>query len=134
MDLFAGSGTRKLISFRILTFQWEVKNLLRKVAAGIKTLYAIRDLFPEKTCLLLLNALLMSHLQYSAILVNGISENLLTTLEKQISWAVKACFNRMKYDHSLNLKLKHDILPIRYFLNMKTTLYFWKFMHKIFPH
>ena len=31
-----------------LTFQCEVKNLLRKMATGIKTLYAIRDLFPEK--------------------------------------------------------------------------------------
>ena len=116
-----------------LTFQCEVKNLLQKMAAGIKTLYAIRDLFPEKTRLLLLNALVISHLHYSAILLNGISENLLTTLEKQISWAVKACFNRKKNDHSTDLKLKHDILPIRYFLNMKSALYFWKFTHKMIP-
>ena len=39
----------------------------------------------------------------------------------------------MKYDHSLDFKLKHDILPIRYFLNMKSALYSWKFMHKMIP-
>ena len=46
------------------------------MAAEIKTLYAIRDLFPEKTRLLSVNALVMSHLHYSGILLNGISENL----------------------------------------------------------
>ena len=43
----------------------------------------------------------------------------------------KACFNRKKYDHSLDLKLKNDILPIRYFLNIKSALYFWKYTHKM---
>ena len=75
-----------------LNFQNEVKNLLKKMACGIKTLYAIRESFPEKTPILILNVLVISHVQYSAILLNGISENLLTTLEKQLSWAVKACF------------------------------------------
>ena len=30
----------------------------------------------------------------------GISQNLITLLEKQLSWAVKACFNRNKADTS----------------------------------
>ena len=68
-----------------LNFQDEVKNILRKMATGIKTLYAIRDIFPTATRLLLLDALVLSHLHYSSILLTGISENLVTTLEKQLN-------------------------------------------------
>ena len=102
-----------------LNFQNEVKNLLKKkMACGIKTLCTLRESFPEKTRIMILYALVISHVHYSAILRNGISENLLTILEKQLSWAVKAFFNR-KCDHSAVLKLLHDMLPIRYFLKLK---------------
>ena len=82
---------------------------------------------------MLLNALVVSHLQYSAILLTGITENLMTTLEKQLNWAIKACFFRTKYDHSSDLKLQYKILPVRYLLNMKTVLYFWKWKNKMIP-
>ena len=62
-----------------LTYQDEVKNLLMRMACGIKTIYSVRDLFPEKTRLLLLNALVISHLHYSSVLLNEITENLLPT-------------------------------------------------------
>ena len=82
---------------------------------------------------MLLNALVVS-LQYSAILLTGISnENLMTTLEKQLNWAIKACFFRTKYDHSSDLKLQYKILPVRYLLNMKSVLYFWKWKNKMIP-
>ena len=116
-----------------LTYQDEVKNLLMKMACAIKTIYSIRDLSPEKTRFLPLNVLVISHLHYSSVLMNGITENLLTTLEKQLSWAVKACFNRNKFDHSSDLKIYHKILPIRYFLQNKSVLYFWKLRHGILP-
>ena len=116
-----------------LTYQNEVKNLLMKMACGIKTIYSVRDLFPEKSRFLLLNALVISHLHYSLVLLNGITENLLTTFENQLRWAVKACFNRNKFDHSSDLKIYHKILPIRYFLQYKSILYFWKFRPGILP-
>ena len=46
-----------------LTYQNEVKNILRKMACGIKTLYALRDFLPNNARLLRFNALIMSHLQ-----------------------------------------------------------------------
>ena len=116
-----------------LKFQDEVKNILRKMATGIKTLYAIRDIFPIATRLLLLNALVLSHLHYSAILLTGISENLITTLEKQLNWGIKACFNRSKFDHSTNLKMRHKILPVRYFLDYKCLSYLWKYKNNLIP-
>ena len=56
--------------------------------------FALRDFLPTNARLLLFNALIMSHLHYSAVLLNGIIENLLTTLEKQLNWGIKACFYR----------------------------------------
>ena len=77
-----------------LNYQNEVKNILRKIACGIKTIYCVRDFLPTKTRLLLLNALVISNLHYSSILLNGISRSLISTLEKQLNWGIKACFNR----------------------------------------
>ena len=53
------------------------------MATGITTVHAKYDIFPTAARLLLLNALVLSHLHYSAILLTGISENLITTLEEQ---------------------------------------------------
>ena len=50
------------------------------MAYGIKTLYSIRDYFPEKVSLLLLDALVIAHLHYPIVLLNGLTENLNTTL------------------------------------------------------
>ena len=98
-----------------LKVQDEVKNILRKMATGIKTLSATRDTFPIAPRLLLFNALFLSHLHYSAIPLSGTTENLITTLEKQMNWRIKAFFNRSKFDHSTNLKIRHKILPVRFF-------------------
>ena len=87
----------------------------------------------KKTCLLLLNALVLSHVQYPAILLQGISQNLLTTLEKQLSWGVKTCFNRQKQDSSGDLKIKHNMLPIIIFLDYKSCFYFWKHQNNLLP-
>ena len=43
-----------------LTYQVGVTTILKKTACGIKTLYTIRDFFPEKIRILLLNALVIS--------------------------------------------------------------------------
>ena len=95
-----------------LTYEPEVKHLLKKMVCGIKTLYCVRELLPEKICLSLLNALVISHLHYPALLLNGISQNLITTLENQLSWGIKACCNRNKYEFSSDLKLKHEFFPV----------------------
>ena len=62
------------------------------MACGIKTLYTVKSFLSQEFCLKLLNALVLSQLQHPAILLNGISQNLITSLEKQLSWAVKYLF------------------------------------------
>ena len=39
---------------------------------------------------MLLNSLVISHIHYPAILINEMSQNLITTLKKQLNWGVKA--------------------------------------------
>ena len=70
----------------------KIYNILRKKACGIKTIYCLRNCLPTKIRILLLNALFISHLHYSTIHLNGISQSLISTLEKQVNWGVKACF------------------------------------------
>ena len=100
-----------------LTYQDEVKSILRKMACGIKTLYSLREVISDNYKVLTLNALVISHLHYSAVLLNGINKNLIRSLEKQSSWGVKACFHRKKNVSSLDLKIKNKILPIRNILD-----------------
>ena len=102
-----------------LNFQEELKRVILKMATGIETLKRISRPFPEKTRLLLLNALVISHLHYSALLLASSKNNCFFTLEKQLSWAVKTCFNRKKYDSSSDLKQKHQNLPIKFLWNTK---------------
>ena len=113
-EVIRSSSTVKYLGVYLdqnLMFQEEVKHLLRKMACGIKTLSSIRDYFPEIVRLLLLNALVINHLHYPAILLKFLTENLNTTLEKQLNWGINACFIRTKYDRSSDLKIKHNILP-----------------------
>lgn len=115
-----------IIIDQTLTFQSQVKSVLQKMAGGIKTIYAIRNRFPLKTRLLLLNAIVISHFQYSSIYLTGITQNLKNTLEKQLSWGVKACCYRSKFDESLDLKIKHRILPVISMINYRVLLYFYR--------
>ena len=116
-----------------LTFEEEIKNILKKMACGIKTLYTVKSFLHEEFCLKLLNALVLSQIQHPAILLNGISQNLITSLEKQLSWAVKACFNRNKYDSSSDIKIKHSIFPIKLMLANRSVTYFWKYQNSLIP-
>ena len=79
-----------------LNFKEEIKRILSKMACSIKILKDIRNRFPVKTRLTLLNALVLSHVQYSSLMLVGIRKNLIT-LEKQFNWG-------KKYDRSTDLK------------------------------
>ena len=61
-----------------------------------------------KTRVTLLNALVLSHIQYSSLMLVGIRKNLMITLEKQFNWGIKVCFKRKKFDRSTDLKKKQN--------------------------
>ena len=52
-----------------LSFQDEVKHLLKKMAGGIKTIYTLRNRIPTFLMKTVLNAFVISHLHYSLLLI-----------------------------------------------------------------
>ena len=118
---------------RNLTFQDEVKSILQKMAFGIKTINSIKNCLPINTRLLLMKAIIVTHIHYPAVLLSGISSSLLISLEKQLSWGVKICFNRRKYDRSSDLKFDHGILPVKFLLDQIAICFLWRIFHNMKP-
>ena len=94
-----------------------LKIILCEVAGGIKTTYSM----PSKTRLLVMNILLLTHLQHPAVYAECLS----LTLEKQLNWEIQACFNITKYISSSNLTLKHVVLsiPVKLLLRIRAEIY-----------
>ena len=108
-----------------LKFDGEVKKILQRMACGIKVLNTLSKSLPEKTKVLLLNAIVISHIHYSALILTGLQKSLLTTLEKQLNWGIKSIFNRRKYDRSTDLKLRDKILPVSFLLKYHCSKFFF---------
>ena len=67
----------------------------------------------------------LSHIHYSATVIQSINQSLILTLDKKLNWAVKSSFFRKKFNSSRDLKLKQKILPMHYFLKLKRINYIW---------
>ena len=116
-----------------LNYQAEVKNFLRKMVWSIKTIYLVLDFLPAKSRLFLLKAIVISHLQYSLVLLNGISQCLISTLEKQLNWGIEACFHRYNMDSVQDSKIIHGIISSCQRLDMNAIKFFWKWKHNLLP-
>ena len=116
-----------------LKFDGEVKKILQRMACGIKVLNTLSKSLPQKTKVLLLNAIVISHLHYSALILIGLQKSLLTTLEKQLNWGIKSIFNRRKYDRSTDLKLRNKILPVSFLLKYRCSKYFIRLLSNDLP-
>ena len=76
---------------QFLNLQCEVKITFKKMACGIKILQSIKKPLTIINLILLLNALVISHLNYPAILLSSLTSSLIKLLKKQLSWAIKTC-------------------------------------------
>ena len=92
-----------------LSFDEEIKIVLRKMPVGIKVIYSNKKIFPEKTRSALLNSFVLSHLHYPIVLFSGLKKSLRVTLNRQLNCGLKAYFNRTKFDRTTDLKIKHKI-------------------------
>ena len=68
------------------------------MTCGIKVLNSLSKSLLVKTKILLLSAIVISHLHYSVLILIGLQKSLLATLEKQLNWEIKTIFDRRKYD------------------------------------
>ena len=72
-------------------------------------------------------------MHYPIFLFSGLKKSLRVTLNKQLNWGLKACFNRTKFDRTTDLKIKHKILPVEYLIKYRVTIYFIKFLKADLP-
>ena len=100
------------------------------MAQGIKWKYALRNIVPTVYKKLILNSFVLSHVQHSSVLLATINQNLITTLEKQLNWAIKARFHTQKFDSSSDLKMKLGILPISLPFDYRANTYIHDIMKK----
>ena len=71
----------------------------------------------KKTRSKLLSALVFSHLHFASTLLSGVSKNVIISLEKQLSLAVKTSCDTRKYVTSADLKLNSIFRNICYVCN-----------------
>ena len=95
------------------------------MTAGIKTIYTIRRTIPYNMKNLIRNALVLSHIHYSATINQPINQNLTLTLDRHLNWAVEASFIRKKFDSSRDLKIKLEKLQMNCFFKLTRINYFW---------
>ena len=77
-----------------LSFESQGKKILQKMAIGMKTINTIRTQLPTKNLRVILKSIVLSHLGYSALLIKGINQNLIMSLERQLNWSIKTTFFR----------------------------------------
>ena len=114
---------------RNLTLEAHVNHVLRKMAVGIKTICIIRNKIPLKSRLLLLHALVLSHVKYASVLFTGLSKTLLQKLEIQLNWGLRVCYFKKRSDSATELKIITNILPIKNQIEFNVMQSFWKLIH-----
>ena len=116
-----------------LKFDGEVKKILQRTPCGIKLLNSVIKSLTDKTKVLLLNAIVISNLHYSALILIGLQKSLLITLEKQLCWGIKSIFNRRIYDRCTDLKLRNKMLSVSFILKYHCSKYFFRLLSNGLP-
>ena len=75
-----------------LKFDGEVKKILQRMACGIQVLNTLRKSLPEKTKVLLINAIVISHLHFSALYVYRVAKVITHNFRKTIELGNKIHF------------------------------------------
>ena len=90
-----------------LLFDHRVSKILRKMAVGIKSILSVGDYVPLQIRLQLINSFVLRHLQYSALLLNGLTDGQLQRIDRQVNREMKCCFFAKKFDHVSLLRRRH---------------------------
>ena len=96
-----------------LTFCKQVVLLKKKSFNMIRKLYKVRHLLSKEDLKLLVNALVVSCLDYCNGILYGIAHNLITQLQLILNAAAKVVKGKFKYDHMGNDLNDLHWLPIK---------------------
>ena len=72
---------------------------------------SIRNHIPLKVRLQVFKSLVLSHLSFSEIYLQTLSAKNIQRTNREISWGLKVCYMRRKFDHCCDILLKSHVLP-----------------------
>ena len=79
------------------------------MASAFQTIKCIRDEIPLRTRILSLNTIVLSHLHYPCMLLNGCTEENLDKLGKQTKWGIRIVMKINRRDSVINVREKQTI-------------------------
>ena len=103
------------------------------MSQGIKCIYAHMNIIPNTFKKVILNYFVLSHVQYSSVLLATMNQNLVTALKKQLNWAIRTCFQRQKFDSFSDLKINLGMLPISLLFDCRAATYCHSIMNRKKP-
>ena len=85
--------------------------------------------YTAKTTVNLLKTLVISHVDYDVLLLTGLNNNTLLSLDKQIKWGLRAACKKPQLSSSIELKLSCNVLGIFEHMEFRKLIYFYKLTH-----
>ena len=99
-----------------------VRHILKKCCTNLRRIRAIRPFLTLNATKALVQALVMSHLDYCNSLLVGISVDLLNKLQVVQNAAARVVYRLRKYDHVSHVRKKLHWLPIRERIHYKVAV------------
>ena len=103
------------------------------MAIAIQTIKNIRNQLPHSARVLLIKTLVLSHLQYNCLLLNGCSVQLLNKLEKQIKWAIRTSLSVQRNISVRVYRINHDIPTANQIIGYRSLQYYSRLFLKNLP-
>ena len=101
------------------------------MANAIMSIYLVRHLLPLKARIGLFKTLVLSHLNFSAIVFQTLLVMSLQRVNRQINWGIKVCNLCKKFDSARDILLKDKILPAKLFIKKFVFLNLFTSSHNI---
>ena len=117
-----------------LSYKQEVDKILKNMAIAIQTIKNIRNQLPHSVRVLLIKTLVLSHLHYTCLFLNGCSVQILKKkLEKQIKWAIRTSLSVQRNISVRVYRINHDIPTANQIIGYRSLQYYSRLFLKNLP-
>ena len=116
-----------------LTIEHQTKHVVKNCFFHIHNIGKIRQFLTVESCEVLVNNLVISHLDYCNAVYYGLPNYLLLRLQKVQNTAARLISCTHKYDHITSVLIELHWLPIEYRLKFKILLHVFKVINGLSP-
>ena len=82
----------------LLTFQCHINMKCKTTIWNLMKIQYLRQYLDQATCEILIHSLVMSHLDYVNIILFGVTDKVISRLQRVQNWAVMVILTKPKYD------------------------------------